>query len=101
MLNLGHTRTVTDVGLAHLARLKKLEVLIIMRAPEITSRGVAHLTALPLKRLTIQNSRIGDAGIASIAFLPCGAAPESGDWMSQMRRNAARFETILAAVRAD
>ena len=69
MLNLGHARTITDAGIAHLAQLKALEQLIILRAPNITSKGLAHLTALPLKRLTIRHSRLDDIGMASIAAI--------------------------------
>jgi zinc transport system substrate-binding protein len=42
-------------------------------------------------------SRLADLGVASIVYDPCGNRPDSGDWLSVMRRNLAALGSIGAS----
>ena len=71
-LNFGGTKGVTDEGLAHLARLQRLQELDLSDYPggQITDRGLAVLRNLPeLRRLQMcWQSAITDAGVANLKF---------------------------------
>ena len=71
-LNFGGTKRVTDDGLAHLARLQRLQELDLSDYPggQITDRGLAVLRHLPeLRRLQMcWQSAITDAGVANLKF---------------------------------
>jgi hypothetical protein len=71
-LNFGGTKLVTDEGLAHLARLQRLQELDLSDYPggQITDRGLAVLRHLPeLRRLQMcWQSAITDAGVANLRF---------------------------------
>ena len=71
-LNFGGTKHVTDEGLAHLARLQRLQELDLSDYPggQITDRGLAVLRQLPeLRRFQMcWQSAITDAGMANLKF---------------------------------
>ncbi len=68
-LDLGGSQRLTDEGLRHLARLRRLRHLDL-RGTAITDRGVAVLGELPaLETISLAHTRISDAGVASLA--PC------------------------------
>ena len=71
-LNFGGTKQVTDEGLAHLARLQRLQELDLSDYPggQITDRGLAVLRHLPeLRRFQMcWQSAITDAGVANLKF---------------------------------
>jgi hypothetical protein len=66
-LDLGGSRSVTDEGVRHLARLTQLEHLDVS-GTGITDDGLAVLRALPaLKAISLAGTRITDAGAAHLA----------------------------------
>jgi internalin A len=68
-LNLSGT-SITDQGVAHLARLERLEVLGL-QGTAITDAGLATVKLLrSLKMLILDGTSIGDAGISNLAAMP-------------------------------
>jgi hypothetical protein len=64
-------RQATDDGLAALAGLSELEVLMIWSASAVSDAGVAHLAGLPkLQNVHINNGAIGDGALAVFAKIP-------------------------------
>jgi hypothetical protein len=65
----GMLRTVTDAGLAHIAKLEKLEALYLDGA-NITDEGLAHLRGLKhLSGLAMDSPNVSDAGMLHLAGL--------------------------------
>ena len=63
-------RSLTDNGLAHLARLKNITGLNL-KDTKITSRGLVHLRGLDkLRWLHLEQTQVGDAGMQHLAELP-------------------------------
>jgi zinc transport system substrate-binding protein len=46
--------------------------------------------------LTATSDRFRGLGIDAVVFDPCANAPESGDFLSVMRRNASNLETAFS-----
>lgn len=68
-LDIGSSR-ITDAGLVHLAELKQLEHLDLNQIDEISDAGLAHLHGLKaLKTLELMRANITDAGLDQIADL--------------------------------
>jgi len=61
---------ITDAGLAHLAGLTKLVELHCFENRLLTGEGLAHLRALPLKKVTLVGAGTTDKGLEQVAALP-------------------------------
>ena len=58
---------ITDAGLKHLANLKELRILSLWETPRITDAGLAYLTALTkLQHLNLYRCEITDAGLVHL-----------------------------------
>ncbi|MDH3591006.1 MAG: hypothetical protein OER88_03955 [Planctomycetota bacterium] len=67
-LDLGDARHITPKGIAHLARLGKLEDLGIDHATW-NAAAFRHLEKLPLKKLRIRGATLGDDAVAALSRL--------------------------------
>lgn len=66
-----HGGQATDAGLATIAGLRELEVLIMWDARTVTDAGVRHLARLPnLQKVHISASKIGDGSLAVFGRMP-------------------------------
>ncbi|WP_146529533.1 hypothetical protein [Novipirellula artificiosorum] len=61
---------VTDVGLEHLAGIKKLELLDLRECNQLSDNGIAHLRGLTqLKELELQGPGITSIGLRNLTAL--------------------------------
>uniref|UniRef100_A0A3Q2UK78 Si:ch73-173p19.1 n=1 Tax=Fundulus heteroclitus TaxID=8078 RepID=A0A3Q2UK78_FUNHE len=68
-LTLPGRHTVTDGGLAFLCRLTLLSQLDLKDYTQVTDHGVSHLAAMTLKKLSLSNTQVTDAGLSSLRGL--------------------------------
>jgi hypothetical protein len=66
-----HSTQVTDATMPHIAKLRKLECLLIWKAEMVSDAGFSHLASLGrLKTLQISNAQLGDESLAIMGHLP-------------------------------
>jgi len=65
-LDLGVVRKITGAGLAHLAKLPKLQDLVL-QGPGLDDAAAAAIAKLPLRRLSLRRTAITDAGLEHLA----------------------------------
>uniref|UniRef100_A0A3P9NHB4 Si:ch73-173p19.1 n=1 Tax=Poecilia reticulata TaxID=8081 RepID=A0A3P9NHB4_POERE len=68
-LTLPGRHTVTDGGLAFLCRLTLLSELDLKDYTQVTDQGVSQLAAMTLKKLSLSNTQVTDAGLPSLRGL--------------------------------
>jgi len=67
-IDLGQTRSITHAGIAHLAKLPRLEELVL-HSSRFDDAAAAAIARLDLRRLSLHHSVITDAGAAQLASM--------------------------------